>query len=153
MIKKILGLTIFCISLFSCEEKNESTTQGETIELDSLENNVVEQFIPTSETISEDKLPEAVKKIVNDEDMKETKVALEKKHGVQWDFCTCVIKSDSILTAFNSVKDENLDQLMERSDFIDSKCSMIRATPNTTPSEREKHEKAINACRKAFKER
>lgn len=110
MIKKILGLTIFCIFLFSCGEKNESTTQGGTIEVDSLENNGVKQFIPTSETMSEDKLPEAVNNIVNTEDMKETKAA------------------------FNSVKNENLDQLMERSDFIDSKCSMIRATPNTTLS-------------------
>lgn len=154
MIKILTFLTIFGIFLSSCktesnpEKKPSDTDKDTTIRVEAID--TITKNVDYTNIIAEEDLPAAVQNLIKDEEMKETKVDLEKKHGVQWDFCTCVLKSDSIIAAFETANDEDFDKLMERSDYIDSKCSMIRATPNTTPEERNKHEKAIKACRKSF---
>lgn len=83
--------------------------------------------------------------------IKEVEVAkkeIEKKYGTQWDFCTCVTKGDSVNMAMmeEGVSDEDFDQLMARSDFIDNKCKHLLIQPNSTPEEREAHAKKVKDC-------
>lgn len=75
---------------------------------------------------------------------------IEKKHGEQWDFCTCVVKNDSINKAFSSpVSDAEFDRLSDRFDVIDKHCKAFLAqNPNQTPEERAKHEKKVKKCLK-----
>lgn len=76
---------------------------------------------------------------------------IEKKHGQQWDFCTCVIKNDSINKAFmKELSDEAFDKLSLRFDVIDAKCKAFLAqNPNQTPEDRAKHEKKVRDCLRA----
>lgn len=83
-------------------------------------------------------------------DFKESLAKIEAEHGVQWDFCTCVIKNDSINKAFaKEVSDAEFDRLSERFDEIEQKCKAFLAqNPNSTPEERAIHEKKVKKCLK-----
>lgn len=84
------------------------------------------------------------------EEFVESLIEIEKKYGEQWDFCTCVIKNDSINKAFSSpVSDKEFDRLSERFDVIDEKCkAFLVQNPNQTPEERANHEKKVKKCLK-----
>ncbi len=76
---------------------------------------------------------------------------IEEKYGEQWDFCTCVVKNDSVNKAFmkDGISDRDFDRLMNRSEFIDSKCQAFMVqSPNQTPEERLAHEKKVKNCLK-----
>ena len=75
---------------------------------------------------------------------------IEKNYGEQWDFCTCVIKNDSINKAFSQpVSDAEFDRLVERSDAIGVKCqAFLVQSPNQTPDERAMHQKKVRDCLK-----
>ncbi|MDX1446770.1 hypothetical protein [Lishizhenia sp.] len=73
---------------------------------------------------------------------------IEKKFGLQWDFCNCIKAIDSIEKALESetTAESDFDFLLQRSDYIDSKCKEITATPNNTVEEREIHFKKVQNC-------
>lgn len=79
----------------------------------------------------------------------ETLEEIEKKYGPQWDFCTCVVASDSIHAAImqNDLTDAEFDVLIERSDLIDLKCKMflIQSSANNS-EERKLHERRVARC-------
>ncbi|MBW7866694.1 MAG: hypothetical protein H3C31_00045 [Brumimicrobium sp.] len=84
-------------------------------------------------------------------DVKEAQKEIEKKYGEQWDFCTCIQKSDSVNNALMAANDDEFDKVMARSEFIDSKCKTMLIQPNSTPEERLKHEKKVKQCLKNMK--
>lgn len=90
-----------------------------------------------------------VKKSVSVE-MKENHEKIVKKYGEQWDFCTCVIANDSINDAFEKggMTTKQEEKLMARWEHVDNKCKELLTTPNTTPEEREKHDKKVMKCLK-----
>lgn len=72
---------------------------------------------------------------------------IEAKYGEQWDFCACIIAQDSIDKAFQKdLSDAQMDRLIDRSDFVDNKCKTLLIQPNSTPEERDKHEKKVKNC-------
>jgi hypothetical protein len=72
---------------------------------------------------------------------------IEKKYGVQWDFCDCVVKNDSIEKAIMATDDEKqLDKIIARSEIVDQHCKGLLTTPNTTPEQRDKHERKVKKC-------
>ena len=88
----------------------------------------------------------------NVEGFKENLVKIEKKFGVQWDFCTCVVKGDSLNEAFKNpdLPDTEFNALYERLDFIDEKCKAFKIQNSSkTPEERAAHEKEVKKCLKA----
>lgn len=76
---------------------------------------------------------------------------IENQYGEQWDFCTCIVKNDSIDKAFKKqLSDSEYDRLADRFDVIDVKCKAFLAqNPNQTPEDRAKHEKKVKNCLKA----
>lgn len=84
--------------------------------------------------------------VYKDPDVQEAHEEIVKKYGVQWDFCTCVQKSDSVNTALMEASDDEFDAVMERSEYIDSKCKGLLIQPNSTPEERYKHENKVKNC-------
>ena len=83
------------------------------------------------------------------EEFKESLAQIEKEHGEQWDFCTCVVKNDSINKAVMEASDSEIDGLFERLEVIDQHCkAFLVQNPNATPEERAKHEKKVKKCLK-----
>jgi len=79
---------------------------------------------------------------------------IEKKYGEQWDFCDCVVKSDSINKVFENADDlteAEFDAAFARMEVIDGHCVELLTTPNTTPEERSKHERKVKKCLKNAK--
>lgn len=77
----------------------------------------------------------------------ELKQKIEKKYGEQWDFCACILKNDSINKAFkNKLTPEQEDQLIDRWDFVETKCKELTTFDNTTPEERANYQKKVSNC-------
>jgi hypothetical protein len=87
------------------------------------------------------------------DEVEEATVEIVKKYGEQWDFCTCVVKQDSINAAMlrDDISDDEFDRMMERSDYVDNKCKTLLIQPNNTPEDRAKHEKKVKNCLRAAK--
>lgn len=118
----------------------------EACELENQKDSLVE---PTSDMQSMIKDTAVEKKAVVQE-LKENHEKIVEKYGEQWDFCTCVIKNDSINDAFEKggMTSKQEDKLMDRWAYVDSKCKELLTTPNTTPEERAKHDKKVMKCLK-----
>jgi hypothetical protein len=82
----------------------------------------------------------------------ETENLIEATYGEQWDFCDCVVKNDSINKVLeNAGDDADYDAILERMDEIDMHCKTMLTTPNTTPEERDAHERKVRKCLKNAK--
>lgn len=89
---------------------------------------------------------DTVEIVYDDPDVQEAHKEIVKKYGIQWDFCTCIQKSDSVNTALMEASDAEFDAVMARSEFIDSKCKGLLIQPNATPEDRIKHENKVKKC-------
>ncbi len=87
-------------------------------------------------------------------EFRENLVKIEKKHGIQWDFCSCVVANDSINTVLKvaNLPDSKLDKLLDRLTVVEEKCqAFLVQSPDRTPEERARHEKKVRDCLKAAK--
>lgn len=87
-------------------------------------------------------------------EFKQNLAQIEKKHGLQWDFCDCVSANDSINKALQipDLPDAKLDLLIDRLTTVEEKCqAFLVQNPNVTPEERARHEKKVRDCLKAAK--
>jgi hypothetical protein len=102
------------------------------------------------DTVLEKKSSPKKIEIVNEKAEKvENHEKIVEKFGEQWDFCSCVIKNDSINKAFEkNLTDKQSEKLMARWEFVENKCKEFLTTPNTTPEEREAHEFKVKRCLK-----
>lgn len=126
----------------SCNS-NEEVIPTDEMPTDSLQ---VEDLV---DSLQNEDLTVAI--VSNDPDVQEAHAEIVKKFGEQWDFCTCIVKSDSVNTALMEASDDMFDAVMERSEYIDSKCKGLLILPNDTPEERSKHEKRVKKCLKEAK--
>ncbi|GAB5418598.1 MAG: hypothetical protein Crog4KO_03550 [Crocinitomicaceae bacterium] len=76
---------------------------------------------------------------------------IEDEFGEQWDFCTCIVKNDSINKAsMQDLPDPQFDKLMDRMDYVDNKCkAFLVQSQSQTPEERYIHEQKVKKCLKA----
>ena len=149
--KKLLYVLCFFV-LHSCgDEPTQELEDLVDVEVDSLD---------TDEPLENDTV-EIVSDYAMDnvdpeerEEFKENLAQIEKKHGVQWDFCTCVIANDSLDRAVKdpNTNDADMDKILERFDVVAEKCQAFQIqNPNQTPEERARHEKKVRDCLKAAK--
>lgn len=85
-------------------------------------------------------------------EFKENLIKIEKEHGVQWDFCTCAVKQDSVKNSLleDGISDEELERRLESSKVIDEKCKAFFVQDNSrTPEQRKEHEDRIRDCLRA----
>ena len=103
-----------------------------------------------SDSINEKKESPKKIEIINKKAEKvENHIKIVEKYGEQWDFCSCVLKNDSINKAFEkNLTDKQSEKLMARWEFVENKCKEFLTTPNTTPEEREAHELKVKRCLK-----
>ena len=132
-----LFLSITALILVSCNG-NQNQPAEEVVVTDSLL--IVEK---TDSLVQEEVI---IKEVSKDPEIQEAQEEIVKKYGEQWDFCTCIVKSDSVNTALMEVPDDMFDLVMERSEYIDSKCKGLLIQPNATPEERAAHEKRVKKC-------
>ena len=150
MNKFLYVLTIFL--LVSCSD--DSTVQKKKkveVEVDSLnvEDPVENDTLDIKSDYTMDNVDPKERK-----EFKENLAQIEKKHGTQWDFCTCVIANDSLDRAVKNpaVTDLEMDQIFNRLDVVAEKCKAFQIqNPNQTPEERARHEKKVRDCLRAAK--
>ena len=132
----LLGLVV----LFSCssgEECKDCEAKPEKDTLAETEVNDMESAMARDTAVAPTK------------EMKENHAKIVKKYGEQWDFCTCIVKNDSITDAFEKkLTPQQEEKLMARWEYVDNKCKELTTFDNTTPEERAKHEKRVNKCLK-----
>lgn len=134
----ILSLFLL-IGCKSDPSENDNPQESDTLTVsDTLDQNVEEE-----DTVQ---VEDTVEVVYEDPAVQEAHEEIVKKFGTQWDFCTCVQKSDSVNTALMEASDEAFDAIMERSEFIDSKCKGLLIQPNATPEDRAKHEIKVKKC-------
>ncbi|UKN02595.1 hypothetical protein K6119_03595 [Paracrocinitomix mangrovi] len=77
----------------------------------------------------------------------ETETLIEEIYGEQWEFCDCVVKNDSINKVVEGAGDDaDYDAIFARMEVIDQHCKGMLTTPNTTPEERDRHERRVSKC-------
>lgn len=147
MIKNITyTLCFFCIGfLFSC---NSNETDLEVEEKETMDEKLSDTT-DFNEVEIQDTLGH-VEAFSEDEDLRESQKKIKEEFGTQWDFCTCIVKNDSVDKAIGGedVTDADLDFLLERLEFIDENCKGMLIQPNSTPEERNAHDKKVRKCLK-----
>ena len=142
--KKVIYLSLVTVfSLFSsCSGEGEidETINTDTLGLDTL----IDTTLLDSSLFMDDS------GYVNEE--LETNNIIEATYGEQWDFCDCVVKNDSVNTVLEEAGDDaDYDAILARMDVIDMHCKSMLTTPNTTPDEREAHNRKVRKCLKNAK--
>jgi hypothetical protein len=137
--KKLLPFTLVAlfIAFSSCSgdgERSDIIDTVDTLNVDTLiDSSLVDstKFMDSSGYVNEEA---------------ETENLIEATYGVQWDFCDCVVKNDSVNKAIETAGDDEFDAILERMDVIENYCKAMLAAPNTTPDEREAHERKVRKC-------
>ena len=137
----ILRLLAVAFFLFSC---NTETHESDCIGCgeNGLYGEIVEQNLPV------DIVPvvEMDTSISVDENFAENKKKIEKKYGIQWDFCRCILANDSLDKVVKSGAELD-DNFMKVFDTVDKKCkAFLVMSPNQTPEQRAAHEKKTKKC-------
>lgn len=132
----LLGLVV----LFSCssgEECTDCNAKPDEDTITEIEVNDMESAMARDTAVAPSK------------EQQENRAKIVKKYGEQWDFCTCIVKNDSITDAFEKkLTPQQEEKLMARWDYVDNKCKELTTFDNTTPEERARHEKRVNKCLK-----
>ena len=135
-----LALFIVILLLNACSGSSSETTE-ENPDTDSMSNQILDSnnYMDTVSDYRDDQ------GYVNEE--VELSNEIEKKYGVQWDFCTCVVTNDSLEKALEkSETDEETDAIIARWDQVDSHCKEILTTPNNSPEDRAAHDAKVKKC-------
>lgn len=126
-----LGIVISCNSSHKSNVKNQ-------IQKDSITN-----------SNKDDSLEDGIKEHYEIDQAKTNEKIIQKEYGIQWDFCDCIVKNDSIQKAIDlagDIDDSEFEALMNRFEEIDQHCKSIIASPSTTPDDRIKHERRVKKC-------
>jgi hypothetical protein len=129
--------------LVGCKSGSNDDVSGEIDSTNVQSSDSTSHELNTESHVKDTVIEEVVYK---DPEVQEAHEEIVKKFGIQWDFCTCVQKSDSVNTALMEASDDKFDAVMERSEYIDSKCKGLLIQPNGTPEDRYKHEKKVKNC-------
>ncbi|MFK8039370.1 MAG: hypothetical protein AB8B74_13840 [Crocinitomicaceae bacterium] len=133
-----LAFTISCTSTTS----NQSSVQNS-------KDSIIEASISTKDTTSITIHSDSSSQEHYENSNESAEKIIEKKYGVQWDFCDCIRKNDSIQKAIDSsgdIDDIEFELLMARFEEIDNHCKSIISSPNTTPDQRKTHERRVKKC-------
>lgn len=137
--KRLLPLSIVAlfIAFSSCSGDGEGTDLNDLVDTLTVDT-LIDTTLVDSTLFTDDSgyVDEAL----------ETENLIEATYGEQWDFCDCVVKNDSVNKAIESAGDDEFDAILERMEVIDQHCKAMLATPNTTPDEREAHERKVRKC-------
>lgn len=138
------GMMVSCV-----QDTNANTSDiedGDKVDTLKVDDDLT---LDTTEFKSEYDLGQVAEK--DREEFKENLKKIEEEHGAQWDFCTCMVKNDSINKAFQNpnLSDAEVDKLMVRFDEIEVRCkASLAQDPNQTPEDRLEHEEKVRNCLK-----
>lgn len=138
-----LTFFIATILLIACKSDPKTSERDNDKDTTSVADTTSQEDISVDTTTQEEDTAEVV---YEDPATQEAHKEIVKKYGTQWDFCTCIQKSDSVNTALMEASDEEFDAVMERSEYIDNKCKGLLIQPNATPEDRAKHEIKVKNC-------
>ena len=145
----IQRICIVVFSLFLLIGCNGSKALDSEVNIDSVAVFNVDTLIHELVDNLVSELPDSLVKEGYVEETNALANVIEKKYGVQWDFCDCIVKSDSInkiMSNLEGVSDEQIDVVFARWEEIDKHCKGLITAPNTTPDERSKYSKKVKRC-------
>src|SRR5690606_38685986 len=126
-----VGILLF----FSC---TNGESKYDIVEIE--EGNLTVEAVDSIEIDTTEYVSEVVEK-------NEIKKEIETKYGKQWDLCDCVKKNDSSQKVIEKMGDEDdFDPVFARMEEIDQHCKEMLTIPNTTPEDRQKHQKRVKDC-------
>lgn len=144
--KFIGALLCFGWALTACDSPQQQECR-EDLASENGKDSATVQSPAVSSTTGDDLVKETTKKYARDK--KENHAKIVQKYGEQWDFCSCVVASDSINKASqNGITEKQAEKLMKRWEYIETRCKEFMTNPNTTPDERAAHEKKVEKCLK-----
>ncbi|PKR81112.1 hypothetical protein CW751_05890 [Brumimicrobium salinarum] len=143
----------FIFVFTSCKSEEPPIEKEVEQETEVAEKSTAIEETQTIDSVDTDADIDTITQVYKDPEIQEAHVEIVKKYGEQWDFCTCIVKSDSVNTALMEASDDDFDKVMERSDFIDNKCKGLLIQPNATPEDRYKHEKKVKGCLDSAKQK
>ena len=79
----------------------------------------------------------------------EDTLEIERQYGEQWDFCTCIVKNDSIQKVVMStdLSDEDFDKILGRLEIVEQKCmASLLLYKVETSEERTIHTERVKDC-------
>ena len=121
--------------------KNNPPSQQQEEEVPSISVDTISK-VNGNDLLEADEKPKALAK-----EREENHIKIVKKYGEQWDFCSCVTVHDSInIASQKEIPEKQLEKLMKRWEYIETKCKEFITNPNKTPEERELHEKKVQRC-------
>lgn len=140
-------VSILILTFIASCTNDSSIDQDGTIDIEDKDTSLVIDLLDTID-IEADTIADNI--VYDDPEVQAAHKEIVKKYGIQWDFCTCIVKNDSVDKALQAdhLSDDDFDILFERSEFIDNKCKGLLIQPNATPEDRQKHEKKVNKCLK-----
>ena len=137
---KIAYTVLLSVLVFtSC--KNNQEFQQSDVEPNSISVDTIAK-VNGNDLLETDEKPKNLTK-----EREENHVKIVKKYGEQWDFCSCVTIHDSInIASQNEMSEKQLEKLMKRWTYIETRCKEFITNPNKTPQERDLHEKKVKKC-------
>ena len=135
-------LSLFFVLSCNSAPENESDNDIDTTIVAEIDTTSIE--IDTTSV-----LPDSLQKGGYVDEAEEVEKEIEKKFGKQWDFCDCVVKTDSVnkaLEKMDGLTEEESNKLFDRWDEVDLHCKELITAPNTTPDERAKHKRKVKKC-------
>lgn len=143
-VKYTLFFTLFlAFVLISCKNGNrENEGIIDSTAVDSINSNAVLMDTTNLDTLK------AGHKVFKNKDVEEAHKVIVKKYGVQWDFCKCIEKNDSINKALmnDDLTEAESDKLLKRLDEVGVKCKDMLIQPNSTPEERAAYQERVRKC-------
>jgi len=143
-------LTVSIISLLFLMACNTTNSIDSEVPIDTVAVAQVDTVVSMLvDTVVVSELPDSLAQDGYVEETKALATVIEKKYGVQWDFCDCIVKSDSInkiMSDLEGISDDEIDIIFARWDEIDMHCKELITAPNTTPEERSKYSKKVKRC-------
>lgn len=147
--QKISVVTFSLLLLLACNEPVvgvDPIIKNDSSKIERIDTLKINEPIETTSD-----LPDSLVKDGYVEETKELASVIEKKYGVQWDFCDCIVKSDSInkvMSDLEGVSDDEIDLVFARWEVIDKHCKELITAPNTTPDERKRYSRKVKKCLK-----
>lgn len=148
----LYSLLLIGFAVFSCTSET-SVVENETHENINKSDSVISDSVIKNDLDSQNFIKVDMSSAIDkdgyvDED-KERLQAIIKK-SPQLEFCTCIVRIDSMEKALNEIDGEEWDKLWAEYEVFTEKCKVVLAVDDT-PEGRKKHKRKVDKCLKNAK--
>lgn len=145
----LIALLLNAVSCTSETKVVENNLNGEVKTIDSVHADSAIQNDLDSQNFIQVDMSSAIDKDGYVDEEKERLQAIVKK-SPQLDFCTCIVRIDSMEKALNEIDGPEWDKLWSDYEIFTEKCKVVLAVDDT-PEGRKNHKRKVDKCLKNAK--